>query len=158
MSHGTWARARRFVKLNRAFKLWRISGSKHKIRQQKYNQNVFLQFLLYLQHLDLLSVNPAMKKKVRKILTVSVFYLDPEVVFHTNDVTLNSSIEFSEFSGISKLLPRCSIVLDGPLILNINLLISIVLRMHSNTLNVSSRSNHIIIFCVFILEEKEFLD
>jgi hypothetical protein len=33
-----------------------------------------------------------MKEKVRKILTVSLFYLDPEVVFQTNDVTLNSSI------------------------------------------------------------------
>jgi hypothetical protein len=34
-----------------------------------------------------------MKKKVRKILTVSpLFYLDPGVVFYTTDVTLNSSI------------------------------------------------------------------
>jgi hypothetical protein len=75
----------------RAFKLWRVCGSKYTKRPLKYIQNVFLQFLLYLQHLDLWSVNPAMKKKVRKIFTVSLFYLDPEVVFHTNDVTLNSS-------------------------------------------------------------------
>jgi hypothetical protein len=31
----------------------------------------------------------AMQKKSEK----SLLYLDPEVVFHTNDVTLNSSIE-----------------------------------------------------------------
>jgi hypothetical protein len=30
-----------------------------------------------------------MKKKVRNILTVTLLYLDPEVVFHTNDVTLS---------------------------------------------------------------------
>jgi hypothetical protein len=33
-----------------------------------------------------------MKKEVRKISTLTLFNLDPEVVFHTNDVTLNSSI------------------------------------------------------------------
>jgi hypothetical protein len=33
-----------------------------------------------------------MKKKFRKISTLSLFCLDPEVVLHTNDVTLNSSI------------------------------------------------------------------
>jgi hypothetical protein len=31
-------------------------------------------------------------KKQKKILTVSLFYMELEVVFHTNDVTLNSSI------------------------------------------------------------------
>jgi hypothetical protein len=34
-----------------------------------------------------------MKKEVRKIFTLTLFNLDPEVVFHTNDVTLNSSID-----------------------------------------------------------------
>jgi hypothetical protein len=33
------------------------------------------------------------KKEVRKISTLTLFNLDAEVVFHTNDVTLNSSIE-----------------------------------------------------------------
>jgi glycerol kinase len=33
-----------------------------------------------------------MKKEVRKISTLTLFNLDPEVLFHTNDVTLNSSI------------------------------------------------------------------
>jgi hypothetical protein len=36
-----------------------------------------------------------MKKEVGKISTLTLFYLDPEVVFHTNDVTLNGSIAFS---------------------------------------------------------------
>jgi hypothetical protein len=34
-----------------------------------------------------------LKKILKTIFTVSLFHLDPEVVFHTNDVTLNSSIE-----------------------------------------------------------------
>jgi hypothetical protein len=33
-----------------------------------------------------------MKKEVREISTLTLLNLDPEVVFHTNDVTLNSSI------------------------------------------------------------------
>jgi hypothetical protein len=32
------------------------------------------------------------KEKIRKILTLSLFYVDPEIVFHMNDVTLNSFI------------------------------------------------------------------
>jgi protein tyrosine phosphatase len=35
-----------------------------------------------------------MKKEVKKISTLTLIYLDPEVVFHTNDVTLNSSIVY----------------------------------------------------------------
>jgi hypothetical protein len=35
------------------------------------------------------------EEKFRKISTVSLFCLDPEVVLHTNDVTLNSSIDYS---------------------------------------------------------------
>jgi hypothetical protein len=34
-----------------------------------------------------------MKKEVKTISTLTLFNLDPEVVFHTNDVTLNSSID-----------------------------------------------------------------
>jgi hypothetical protein len=32
-----------------------------------------------------------MKKEVKEISTLTLFNLDPEVVFHTNDVTLNGS-------------------------------------------------------------------
>jgi hypothetical protein len=71
----------------RAFKLWRIYGSKHTKRPLKYGLNVFLQFPLYLQHLDLWSVDLAMKKKVRKKLTVSLFYLDPYFIRMTSHLT-----------------------------------------------------------------------
>jgi hypothetical protein len=39
----------------------------------------------------LLTANPAMNKKFKTTFTVALFNLDPEVVFHTKDVTLNSS-------------------------------------------------------------------
>jgi hypothetical protein len=32
------------------------------------------------------------EEKVGKLFSMPLFYLDPEVAFHTNDVTLNSSI------------------------------------------------------------------
>jgi hypothetical protein len=38
-----------------------------------------------------------MKKEVRQISTLTLFNLDPEVVFHTIDVTLNSSIKRTHF-------------------------------------------------------------
>jgi hypothetical protein len=34
-----------------------------------------------------------MREKVRKISTLTLLNLDPEVNFHTNDVTLNNSID-----------------------------------------------------------------
>jgi hypothetical protein len=49
-----------------------------------------------------------MKREVRKISTLTLFNLDPEVVFHTNDVTLNSSIdllnEFCQCNTCARLL------------------------------------------------------
>jgi hypothetical protein len=77
----------------RVFKLWRISGSKRTKRPLKCSHNFILHFILYVQQSDICTTNPAMKKKFRTILTVSLFYLDPEVVYHTNDFTLNSSIK-----------------------------------------------------------------
>jgi hypothetical protein len=78
---------------SRAVKLWRISGFKRTKRSLNYSHNVFLQFIIYPQQSDIWTENPAMKKQVIKISTLTaLFNLDPEVVFHTNDVTLNSSI------------------------------------------------------------------
>jgi hypothetical protein len=43
-----------------------------------------------------------MKKEVRKISTLTLFNLDPEVVFHTIDVTLNSSIDIVIMSDAAR--------------------------------------------------------
>jgi hypothetical protein len=75
----------------RAFMLWRISGSKFTKRPLKCNHNFFLQFITYPHPSDSWIANPATKKKVGNIFTVSLFYLDPKVIFHTNDVTHDSS-------------------------------------------------------------------
>jgi hypothetical protein len=41
-----------------------------------------------------------MKKEVRNISTLTLFNLDPEVAFHMNDITLNSSIGLGENGAI----------------------------------------------------------
>jgi hypothetical protein len=41
------------------------------------------------------------ERSQKKILTVSLFYLDLEVVLHKNDVTLDSSINKTDFSVLS---------------------------------------------------------
>jgi hypothetical protein len=80
------------LKVYRAVKLWHISGSKRTKTLLKYSHNLFLQLILYQQQSDIWTENPAMKKEVRKISMLTLFNLDPQVVFHTNDVTLNSFI------------------------------------------------------------------
>jgi hypothetical protein len=88
----SWALTRNNVQGNRAVKLWHISGSKRTKRSLKHSHNLFLQLILYQRQSDIWTENLAMKKEVGKISMLMLFNLDLEVIFHTNDVTLNSSI------------------------------------------------------------------